>query len=156
MSASRPADTGTDAAPGASAEADDTEGLLGELDTGVLAALPLAVLQRRVGLRDVPRGGEKETAGQLGRCHDVGGGGVDDHHAGLGGGGDVDVVQADAGSCDDLQLLGGGDGLGVDLGGRADQDGIGVGECRQQRTPIGAVDMPDLELGTEHIDRGLG
>ena len=35
------------------AEADDAEGLLAQLDAGVLAALPLAVLQRGVGLRDV-------------------------------------------------------------------------------------------------------
>ena len=35
------------------AEADDADDLLGELDAGVLAALPLAVLQRGVGLRDV-------------------------------------------------------------------------------------------------------
>ncbi len=75
---------------------------------GASPALPLTVLQRGVGLRDVARGGEEEAAGQLGRGHDVRGGGVDDHHAGLGGGGDVDVVQADAGSCDDLELLRGG------------------------------------------------
>src|SRR6201999_1541116 len=99
------------------AEADDAEGLLGELDARVLAALPLAVLQRGVGLRDVACGRQQQTAGQLGGGDDVRGGGVDDHHAGLGGGGDVDVVEADAGSCDDLQLPCGGDRFGGDLGG---------------------------------------
>ena len=84
------------------AEADHAEGLLGQLDAGVLGALPLAALERGVGRRDVARGGDQQTAGELGGGDDVGGRGVDDHHAGLGGGGDVDVVQADAGAGDDL------------------------------------------------------
>ncbi|GAA3217773.1 hypothetical protein GCM10020256_21190 [Streptomyces thermocoprophilus] len=81
-------------------------------------------------------------------------GGVDDHHAGLGGGGDVDVVEADAGSRDDLQLVRGGDRLGVDLGGRADEDGVDVGDGRQQFGAVSAVAVADLEVGAERVDGG--
>jgi hypothetical protein len=136
------------------AQTHDTEGLLGQLDAGVLAPLPLAVLESGVGLRDVARGGEQETAGQLSRGHDVRGGGVDDHHAGLGGGGDVDVVEADAGSCDDLQFARGGYGLRVDLGGRTDQDRVDVGDGRKQFGAVGAVAVPDLEVGAKRVDGG--
>ncbi|GAA3130434.1 hypothetical protein GCM10017687_52300 [Streptomyces echinatus] len=142
-------DQGADAA-----EAHDTEGLLGQLDAGVLAALPLGVLQRGVGLRDVAGGGEQETAGQLGGGHDVGGRGVDDHHACLGGGGDVDVVQADTGPGDDLELVRGGDGLGVDLGGRADQDRVHIGDGRDQLGAVRSVAVPDLEVRTKCVDGG--
>ena len=134
------------------AEADDAEGLLGELDAGVLGALPLAVLQRGVGLRDVARGGDEQAAGELGGGDDVGRRGVDDHHAGLGGGGDVDVVQADAGAGDDLQLAGGGDGLGVDLGRGADQDRVDVGDGGQQLGAVRAVAVPDLEVRAQGVD----
>jgi D-3-phosphoglycerate dehydrogenase len=136
------------------AEADDTEGLLAELDARVLVPLPLAVLQRGVGLRDVAGGGDEQAAGELGGGDDVGGRGVDDHHAGLGGGGDVDVVQAHTGAGDDLQLLGRGDGLGVHLGGGADEDGVDVGDRGQQLRPVGAVDVPDLEVRAERVHRG--
>lgn len=133
------------------AQTHDTEGLLGELHARVLAALPLAVLQRGVGLRNVAGGGDEKTAGQLGGGHDVRGGGVDDHHAGLGGGGDVDVVQADAGSCDDLQLVRGGDRLGVHLGGGADQDRVDIGDGREQFGSIRSVAVPDLEVGAKRV-----
>ena len=142
-------DEGTDAA-----QAHDTQRLLGQLDTRVLAALPLAVLQRGVGLRDVAGAGEDQTAGQLGGGHDVGGRGVDDHHAGLGGGGDVDVVQADAGAGDDLELLRRGDGLGVDLGGGADQDRVHVGDGGEQLGPVCSVGVPDLEVRAQRVDGG--
>ena len=125
-----------------------------QLDAGVLAALPLAVLQRGVGLRDVARGGDQQAAGELGGGDDVGGRRVDDHHAGLGGGGDVDVVQADAGAGDDLQLLRGGDGLGVDLGGAADQDRVDVGDGGQQLGAVRAVAVPDLEVRAQGVDSG--
>ena len=43
------------------AEADDADGLLVELDAGVLRALPLAVAQRGVGRADVAGGGEHQA-----------------------------------------------------------------------------------------------
>ena len=85
------------------AEADDADGLLVELDAGVLRPLPLAVAQRGVRRADVAGGGEQQGDGELGGADDVGGRRVDDHDAGLGGGPDVDVVEADAGAGDDLE-----------------------------------------------------
>ena len=136
------------------AEADDAEGLLAQLDAGVLAALPLAVLERGVGRRDVAGGGDEQAAGELGGGDDVGGRRVDDHHAGLGGGGDVDVVEADAGAGDDLELPGGGDRLRVDLGRAADEDGVDVGDRGEEFGSVGAVAVPDLEVGAQGVDGG--
>ena len=98
--------------------------------------------------------GEQQADGELGGGDDVGGRGVDDHDAGLGGGGDVDVVEADAGAGDDLEVLGGGDGLGVDLGRGADEDRVDVGERGQQLGAVGAVAVADLEVGAERVDGG--
>ena len=136
------------------AEADDPDGLLVELDAGVLRALPLAVAQRRVGRADVAGGGEHERDGELGGADDVGRRGVDDHHAGLGGGLDVDVVEADTGAGDDLEAGRGRERLGVHLGGRADQDRVDVDDRRQQLGAVGAVAVTDLEVGSERLDRG--
>ncbi len=136
------------------AEADDAEGLLAELDTRVLGPLPLAVLQGGVGLRDVAGRGDQQTAGELGRGDDVGRRRVDDHHAGLGGGGDVDVVQSDAGAGDDAQLPGRGDGLGVHLGGGADEDRVDIGDGGDQLRAVGAVAVPDLEVRAQRVDGG--
>ena len=44
--------------------------------------------------------------------------------------------------------------LGVDLRRRADQHRVRVGERREQRRTVGAVDVADVEVGTEGIDRG--
>ena len=136
------------------AQADDADGLLVELDAGVLAALPLAVLQRGVGRSDVARGGQHERHGELRGGDDVGGRGVHDHHAGLGGRLDVDVVEADTGAGDHLQLLGGGEGLGVDLGRAAHQDGVDVGDGGQEFGAVGAVAVADLEVGSERLHGG--
>ena len=108
------------------------------------------------GGRDPAGGGEQQRDGELGGADDVGGRRVDDHHAGLGGGLHVDVVQADTGAGDDLQLLRGGQRLGVHLGGAADQDGVDVGDGREQFGAVGAVGVPDLEVGAERLDGGRG
>jgi len=47
-----------------------------------------------------------------------------------------------------------GSGLGIDLGGAAHDHGVGVGECGQQRGPVGAVDMADVEVAGEDVERG--
>ena len=47
-----------------------------------------------------------------------------------------------------------GERLGVDLGGAAHQDGVGVGDRRQQLGTVGAVAVPDLEVGSERVDGG--
>ena len=135
---------------------DDTDGLVGEFDTGERTALPLTGPQRGVGRRDLPGDREQQRDGMLGGGDDVRLRGVDDQHTAGGGRGNVDVVQTDARPGDHLQHRCGGQGLGVHGGGGPDQHRIGVGQGRQQRRPVGAVDMPDLEFGPEDVHRGLG
>ena len=72
----------------------------------------------------------------LGGGDDVRRGRVDDHHAAGGGGGHVDVVQAHPGAGDDLEPGGGRQRLGVDLGGRPDEQRVRVGE-RARAAPAG-------------------
>ena len=107
--------------------------------------------QARVGRRDVARGGQQQREGVLGGGDDVRRRRVDDHDARGGGGRDVDVVQADARASDDRQLLRGREHLGVDLRGRPDEQGVGVGDRGEQRLAVGAVDGADLDLVAEHL-----
>ena len=136
------------------AEADDADLLLEELNARVLGALPLAVLQRSAGLRNVA--GQAQDVADREFCggDDVRGRGVDHHHAGLRGGLDVHVVQADAGTGDDLEVLGRGDGFGVHLRGRADQDGVDVGDGGEQLGTVGAVGLADFKVRAEGLDGG--
>ena len=136
------------------AEPDDADGLLVELDAGVLRPLPLAVLQRGVRGRHVPGGGEHQRHRELGGRDDVGGRRVDHHHAGLGRGLDVDVVETDPGARDHLEPRRGGERLGVDLGRGADQDRVHVGDGGQQLGAVGAVAAADLEVRAERLDGG--
>ena len=92
--------------------------------------------------------------GELGGADDVGGRRVDDHDAGLGGGLHVDVVEADAGAGDDLEPRRGGERLGVDLGGGADQDRVDVGDRGEELGAVGAVAAADLEVRAERLDGG--
>ena len=85
------------------------------------------------GAGGVPGDGEQQRDGLLGGGHDVRGRRVDDHDAARGGGRHLDVVEPDAGAGDHLQPRRGGDGLGVDLGGAAHDDRVGVGERGEQR-----------------------
>ena len=59
------------------AEADDAQGLLEQLDAGVLAALPLAAAQGGARRRDVASGGQQQADGELGGADDVRGAGSD-------------------------------------------------------------------------------
>src|SRR5690606_1252668 len=76
----------------------------------------------------------------------------DNHHACLRGCRNVDVVQSDAGAGDDLQLLGGSEGLRVDLRRRAHEDRVDVSDGREQLGAVGAVAVADLEVRTERLD----
>src|SRR5699024_8630843 len=134
------------------AEADDADGLLQQLDAGELLALPATGLDGGVGPAQVAQRGEDQRDRELRGGDDVRGGGVDHHDARGGGGVHVDVVQAHAGAGDDLELGGGGVDLGIDLGRGADQQGVGVRDRGQQRRPVGAVDIPDLDLGPQDLD----
>ena len=111
-------------------------------------------LEGLVGRGDVAGRREEQGHGELGGGRDVGGRCVDDHDAGLRGRLDVDVVEADTGAGDDLELLRGGDRLGVHLRGRADEDRVDVGERREQLVAVGPVDRTDLEVGSQRLDRG--
>jgi hypothetical protein len=91
---------------------------------------------------------------QFGGGDDVRGGGIDNHHAGLGGRLDVNVVQADACTGDDFEVLGRGDGLGVHLRGRTDQDGVHVHDGGQELGAVGAVSLADFEVRAQGLDRG--
>ena len=79
---------------------------------------------------------------------------VDDHHAVLGRRLDVDVVEADTGARDDLEPRGGQQRLGVDRGRGADQDRVDVGDRGEQLGAVGAVAVPDLEVGTQCLHGG--
>ena len=113
-----------------------------------------AARERRVRRRDVAGEAQDVADGELGRRDDVRGRRVDDHDAGGRRRLDVDVVEPDAGARDDLEHRRRRDRLGVDLRRRADQHGVRVGEGREQRGPVGAVDAADVEVRSEGVDRG--
>ena len=138
------------------AEAHDADGLAEQLNAVEGTALPRVLTQRRVGGRDLAAGGHEQRNGVLGGGVDVGGGRVDHHDAALGGGGDLDVVQADAGTTDDLEVRGGGEHLGVDGRGRTHQDRVGVLDRLEELGAIRAVDPSDLDGVAERIDGRLG
>jgi hypothetical protein len=142
-------DEGADAA-----ETDDADGLLEELRARERAALPGAGGQRRVSGGDVTGKAQDVPDRQLGRRDDVGGRRVDDHDPRGRGGLDVDVVESDAGTRDDLEYWSRCDRLGIHLRRRSDQDGVGVGQSRQERGTVGAVDLTDIEVRPQGIDRG--
>ena len=97
-----------------------------------LRALPLAALERGVGAGDVAGGGEEQRDGQLGGGDDVGGRRVDDHDAGLVAAGTSTLSRPTPARATTLSLRRGGDRLGVDLGGAADDHRVGVGERGEQ------------------------
>ncbi len=126
------------------AAADDAERLARQLHAHEAVLLPLAGLGGEVRLGQLARQGEHHGDGVLGGGDRVAERSVHHHHARLGGGRDVDVVDPDAGSTDHLQLLGGGQHILVDLGGRADGE-----------TVVVADDLEQLVLGKTGLGVGL-
>ena len=108
--------------------------------------------KRGVGRRDLPGRGQQQRQRVFGGAVDIRRRGVDHQHAAFGGGVDVDVVQADPGAGDDLELGGRGQHLGVDGGGRAHQQRVGLGHRGQQLLPVGAVDPAHLYLVSQGGD----
>src|SRR5262249_35111327 len=106
------------------AEADDAQRLAGDLDAHELLLLPLTALHAGVGAWDLAGEREHEADGQLGRRGRVALRRVDDEDALRRGRLDVDVVDADAGAADDLQVARIGQGLGLDLRGRANAQAV--------------------------------
>jgi hypothetical protein len=86
-------------------EPHDAHGLLEQLDTGVLAALPLPAAQRRVGGRDVPAAGQQQPIASSAALTMLEVGAFTTMTPACVGGRNVDVVQADTGPGDDLELL---------------------------------------------------
>ncbi len=109
-------------------EADDAELFATQLGTLQGFFLPLGGVHGGVGARDTARHGDHESDGKLGDRDCIGPGGVHDDDAGVGGGIDVDVVDSDARTTNDAQLRRGGQQLGVDLHGGADDERVGIGE----------------------------
>ena len=106
------------------AHAEDGDGLAVELHALEFFAVPLAGLHAGVCLRDIARNGEHQGEGVLGGGDCVAAGGVHDNHAVLGGSLDVDIVDTDSGTADDLEVLGGLENLGSDLGLAADDQPV--------------------------------
>ncbi len=135
------------------AEADHAEGLALDLDAGELLAVPTPGAQRGVGAGDVAGAGEQQRDGLLGGGDDVGGRRVDDHDAAFGGGGQLDVVEAHAGAGDDLEFRRVLERGGVDGGGGSDDHGIGLDQCGVEGLHVRTVDLPDVEVSGEDLDR---
>ena len=140
------------------AEAGEAERLVAHLLAEKLLLLPLALLHRRVGGRQVARQRQDQAHRQLGDADAVGAGRVHDDDAARAGGGHVDVVDAGAGAGDRAQLRRGGDDGGRDLGGAADDDarrrrrdrrraGRARGRCGRRRSQPSARSRSSAEAG---------
>ena len=68
--------------------------------------------------------------------------------------GHIDVVESHPGAGDHLEARRGGDGLGVHVGGGADEHGVRLCQGGQQCRAVGPVGLTDIEVGTEGLDGG--
>ena len=132
------------------AETHDAEGLVVELDTFPAGAVPMTAPEVAVGLWDVAGLGEQEGDRVLRGGEHVRLRGVDDHHAAAGRCLHVDVVEPDAGTADDDELVGRLEHLGGDLCGAADHERRRAPHRTEQllRREV-EVDV-DLEPGCPH------
>lgn len=127
------------------AETDDAQDLALDLDADELAALPLAGLDAGAGLGHLAGHAHDQADGVLGGGLDVARGRVHDHDAQLGGGGHVHVVDADAGARHHLEVGGGLQQLGGDLGLGADEQGVVGGDDLEQVGGAGLGEFVDLQ-----------
>jgi hypothetical protein len=137
-------------------EADDAEHFVVQFHAGELRAVPAPGHQRSMRLRHVA--GQREQQGHrvLGGGDDIGLRGVGDDDSLAGGRVDVDVVDPHAGPGDDLQPLGLGQQVGVELGGGADQDRVVVADPLGQLVLGPVVAEVDVEPGgVEEGDAGV-
>ena len=135
------------------AEAEHAERLALELDPAPRRALPAALLQRGVRLRDVARQRDQQADGVLGRRGDGRLGRVGDDDPAAGGGLDVDVVDPHARAADHLQPVGALDQLGGQLRRRADHDRVVVADLAGEIAV--RVDV-HLEALAQEVDPRLG
>ncbi len=138
-------------------EADDSERLVGQLDTVPLRTLPSPGPQRRMGLRDVARLTQQERHGVLGRGQRVRLRSVDHHHAPRRRGGRVDVVEPDSGPSDHDEVRRGVEQVGGDLGRRPDDECVGTDD--RLRHLVGRQIEPDVDIVSgraETVQTGRG
>ena len=95
-------------------------------------AIPLARGHRGLGRGDFAGQRAQHEEGQFGGRDRVAAGRVHQHHAAVRGGLDIHVVHADARAADDFELFGGLENLLGDLGFRAHDDGIDLGDHGQK------------------------
>ena len=120
-----------------------------------LLLLPLALFHRRVGCRQVPRHGEHQTDRELRDAHAVRARRVHDDDAPRAGGGNVDVVDPGACTGNDPEARRGGDKRRRDLGGAANDEGVGFGEIAGKLvccSPCAGIDFPPLR--SQQVQRG--
>ena len=127
--------------PPDAAEAEHPEHLVGELDAAPASALPPALAQRRVRLRDVAREREQQPDRVLGGGDDVRPRRVGDDDPLPGRGVDVDVVDPHSGPADDAQLRALLDQLGGELRRGADDDRVVVADHVLERRALVDVDV---------------
>ena len=109
-----------------------------------------------MGLRHVAGQSEQQRHRVLGGRDDVGLRRVRDDDAHPGGGVDVDVVDPDAGAGDDLQAARLGEHVGIDLGGRADEDAVVVADALLEVVRGPVVAEVDVEPGrAQQVDAGV-
>jgi len=129
-------------------EAEHAERLPGELDSAPLRALPAALLERGVRLRDVPRERDEEAHRVLRGGDDRRLGRVRDDDPAARGSLDVDVVHPNARAADHLQLRAALDQLGGQLRRRANHDRVVVAD------PLGEIAVR-LDVHVEAIFQQL-
>ena len=139
-----------------SSEAHDADNLVGNLDAVVLRSLPFATVQGLACRNDVACACEQQRHREFCRGDDVRGRGIDDHHASLSRGLHVDVIEPNACARHHLEVLRGRDRLCIDERGRANEDCVHIDDCGEERCPVSAVALDDLEIGAKGLDGGWG
>src|SRR5207249_3994810 len=129
--------------------------LAGQLRADEPVALPLALAQAAVGGGDVAGQGRHQGDGVLGGAERVAAGRVHDDDALARGGGDVDVIDADAGADDGPQASRVVEQVGGDLGGAADDHGVGGADGLLEGVALEAVALVQLDAGpAEDVEAG--
>ena len=138
------------------ARAEDAERLVLQFLTRELGAIPLARIHGCGGRRRVARHGQHERHGLLGGGDDVGKRRIADNDTALGGGFAVDIVNAHAGTADDLELFAVLNDLARDRGGGTDDEPIVVADDLHEFFGRGVgLEIHLVAFGFQHIDARL-
>ena len=136
-------------------ETDDTDGLAEDFDTLEGRALPLPLTQGRVRSRQLASGGQQQRDCVLTCRVNIGGRSVDNHDAALGSGIDVDVIQANAGTADDLQIRSRFEDFLIHGGSRADEQCVSVTNRSQELSAVRTIYPTDLNGIPQCVHCGL-